>query len=300
MSVVVCGSVALDDVTTSAGSVTGVPGGSALFFAYAASIFTVVRIVSVVGRDFPKDVLEDMVARGMDISCLRIRSDEETFHWSAKYDDSMDTRLTRRLNPNADRTFDPAITGAYRDSTSVFLASLEPALQTTVLKQVSLPRIVGLDTIECYLRGYMDEFKELMPRADVLFLNDEEALWVSGESDTLAAARRLHDMGSRYVVVKKGSGGALLYTDGSLFAVPAYPCDRVVDPTGAGDAFGGGFMGYLSAHGTVDWEAMKTALMYGSVVASTVVEDFSIRSLSLCTREDIDRRFERFRDIAVK
>ena len=299
MSLLVVGSVAFDTVETHAGRREGVLGGSATFFSTAASFFTPVRLVAVVGDDFPERHVEELEARGVDTAGLQ-RQPGQTFRWEGRYDDlneatTLDTQL------NVFEQFQPELPAGFERSDYVFLANIDPVLQGQVLDQIRAPRLVALDTmnfwIEDIIPGKRAALEAVVARVDLLFINDKEAELLSGEDNVVKAAQRIKEMGPSTVVIKRGEFGALMFSEDGIFAVPAMPLERVVDPTGAGDSFAGGFMGFLAASGRVDAEGIRRAAVAGSVTASFAVEDFSLDRLKALDKGQIAERYQAFRDL---
>lgn len=275
MSILVVGSVALDTVETPFGYAERVLGGSANYFAAAASLFGGVKVVGVIGDDYPVEELSFLEERGVDFSGVA-RAQGESFSWSGKYTFDLNHRdtLETRLGVFAD--FEPDIPKAFRRSRFVFLGNIDPVLQLRVLDQVEDPALVACDTMNFWIEGRRDALLEVLGRVDVAFMNDAEARQLSGEHNLLHAARWIQALGVRYVVLKKGEHGAILYGPDWLFFAPGYPLEELFDPTGAGDAFAGGFLGSLVSETAVDHEALRRAVMYGSAAGSYAVEAFSV------------------------
>jgi sugar/nucleoside kinase (ribokinase family) len=290
------GSLALDSVETPTGSVEDEPGGSALFASVAASFFTPVRIVAVVGSDFPGAILATLEKKGIDIEGV-VTGDGETFRWRGIYENDMNRRRTLFTKLGVFEKFDPCLPARYCDSRHVFLANIDPDIQMRVLRQVSPPRFVLCDTMNFWIAGKRPSLLDVIREVDVLLTNDEEALELSGETSLLKAGRWLLSVGPRYVVVKKGEHGSLLFGPEGVFSAPSYPVFDVVDPTGAGDTFAGAMLGYLSQCETVDFAAMKKAVINGSVLASFCVEGFGARNLLLLSRAELENRFNVFLDM---
>jgi len=299
MSIVVTGSIAIDDVVTAHRKVKSVPGGSALYFAAAASQFAHVRVIAVVGDDFPRGELEFLVERGVDISGIHTVRGGKTFRWAGEYELDMNKRTTTALELNVFKDFDPVLSGDSRKAPYVFLGNIHPELQLRVLDQVDSPLFTAADTIECYLEDKPGLFREVLRRIDLLFINDAEALLFTGEHNVIAAARSLLDCGPEYVIIKKGEHGSLLMSREALFVVPAFPVEQVVDPTGAGDSYAGGVMGFIASEGDHGWETIRKAVVHGGVVASFLVEGFSLDTLKNLTRERIEERVEAFRGMTA-
>ncbi len=293
MSILVVGSVAFDTVETPLGRAERVLGGSASFFAVAASFFTPVNLVGVVGHDFGEAQLAAFRGRPIDLLGLE-RMDGKTFHWQGKYSQDLNSRDTISTDLNVFEFFEPKIPEGYRRSELVFLGNIDPGLQRRVLEQVERPRVVACDTMNFWIKGKPRELRETLARVQVLLINDQEARELSGEWNLVKAARVIRGMGPRTLVVKKGEHGALMFGDDGCFAAPALPLETVVDPTGAGDTFAGGFMGYLaSAPGAGD-AALRQAVVMGSTLASFCVEAISLDRLLTLTRPEIDARYNDF------
>jgi sugar/nucleoside kinase (ribokinase family) len=296
MSIVVVGSVAYDDVETTRGNVTDALGGSASFFAVAARFFTPVSVVAVVGSDFKAEDRQRLVDRGIDLRALEQR-EGKTFHWHGRYHEDMNVRDTISLELNVFEGFAPNLLPDQRRCDYLFLANIAPELQERVLSQVSTPKLVAGDTMNHWITETHDELVKLLSRIDILTLNDEEARLLSGEHNLVKAGRAILAMGPRVLLVKRGEYGVLQFSKEGMFAVPAYPLEEVVDPTGAGDTFAGGMMGFLARHGRVTESSLRTAVVYGSVMASFVVERFSLDRLFELTWEEIDNRYRAFIDL---
>lgn len=294
MSILVVGSVAFDTVETPFGKAEKVLGGSATFFSVAASFFAPVNLVAVVGRDFGAPQLEAFEGRKIDLAGLE-RMDGETFHWQGKYSYDLNSRETVCTDLNVFEFFKPKIPAAYRDSTHVFLGNIDPVLQLEVLDQVEKPRLVACDTMNFWISGKLEELRRTLRRVDVLLINDSEARELSGEWNIVKAARAIRALGPRTLVIKKGEHGVLMFSDGGSFAAPAYPLEDVFDPTGAGDTFAGGFLGYLASAGGHGEAALRRAIVMGSALASYCVEAFSLDRLLALTRREIDERFRLFK-----
>ncbi|HUF12097.1 MAG TPA: PfkB family carbohydrate kinase [Longimicrobiales bacterium] len=294
MSLVVVGSVALDTVETPFGRADAVLGGSGSYFSAAASLFHPVRLVGVIGDDFPVAELDFLRARGVDLDGLE-RAAGPSFHWVGRYDFDLNTAHTidTRLGVFAD--FAPVLPEAYRDAEWVFLANIDPDLQLDVLEQVAAPRFVACDTMNYWIQGKKDALLRLLERIDIVLLNDAEIRQLTGKANLLRAARDVMERGPRAVVVKKGEHGAMLFTPEGVFFVPGFPLETVFDPTGAGDSFAGGFLGYLAAGGTVDIHHLRRAMVYGSAMGSFAVERFSAGRLKDLTIAEVHARVRDFR-----
>jgi sugar/nucleoside kinase (ribokinase family) len=296
MSILVVGSVAYDTVETPAGRRERVLGGSASYFAVAASFFTPVNLVGVVGGDFGEKQLEAFRGRPIDLAGLE-RADGKTFHWQGRYSQDLNSRDTIRTDLNVFEFFQPKIPKAYRSSELVFLGNIDPLLQREVLAQVDAPRVVACDTMNYWIKGKPAELRETLAKVDVLLINDQEARELSGEWNLVKAARAVRAMGPQTLVVKKGEHGVLLFGHESCFAAPALPLETVVDPTGAGDTFAGGFMGYLASVPELHDGALRQAVVMGSTLASFCVEAFSLERLVTLTRPEIDARYRVFQEL---
>jgi sugar/nucleoside kinase (ribokinase family) len=295
MPLLVVGSIALDSVETPHGVVENALGGSATFFSYAASFFTPVRLVGVVGEDFPPAHREMLEARNVDTSGLIVEKGGKTFHWKGKYEGDMNSAQTLEVHLNVLGTFNPDLPPAFTDTPFVFLANGSPSMQRKVLAQAKNRKLAVADTMNLWIETQRDELNALLKEVDGLVLNDGEARMLTEEVNLVRAGWKLLDLGPRFVIIKKGEHGAMFLSRSQTFVMPAYPVAEVVDPTGAGDSFAGGFMGYLASTGKTDMTALKTALAYGTVVASFTVEDFSLRRFQRTTREEIDRRLNQYR-----
>ncbi|MEJ2049065.1 MAG: PfkB family carbohydrate kinase [Calditrichota bacterium] len=294
MSILVVGSIALDTVETPYGKVKDSPGGSALYFSAAASFFAPVNIVGVVGEDFDFNLIDFLKTRQVDFSGLKVEKGE-TFRWGGRYHDNMNSRDTLFTYLNVFETFNPVIPENYRNSKFVFLANIQPELQLKVLKSIDSPTLTILDTMNFWISGSRAALEKVIQHVDVMILNDEEIRELTGIQNINIASRVILKMGPKVLVVKKGEHGAFLITRDDFFAAPAYPVEKVVDPTGAGDSFAGGFVGYLAGRTQLNEDDFRKAVAYGSIVASFSVESFSFDMLKRISREDIDKRLENFR-----
>jgi sugar/nucleoside kinase (ribokinase family) len=292
-SVCVVGSVAIDSVETPTGSAKDVLGGACSYFAVAASFFSPVNLVGVVGRDFPEAERRFLVERGINLEGLE-QTSGETFRWHGRYHENMNVRDTLDLKLNVFESFQPKLPESYRGSEFVFLANIQPSLQSDVLGQLEAPQYVGADTMDHWIQSAPKELRALLSSVDLLSINDSEALMLAGESNVVRAARKILAMGPRHLIVKRGEYGALQFSDEEIFAVPAFPLENVVDPTGAGDTFAGGLFGSLAADGEVTSRSLRRAIVYGTVVASFTVEDFGLNRLRGLERDEIDARFRQF------
>ncbi len=293
---VVVGSVALDSVEANGTLHDDVLGGSASFFSVAASYFAPVKLVAVVGDDMPEQHLKLLAARGVDLGGLE-RAHGKTFRWKGRYSDDLVHRTTLDTQLNVFADFRPKLPEAWRDADLLFLGNIHPALQLDVLTQVKKPRLVAMDTMNFWIEGEPQALAKVLERVDLIVINDEEARQLSREHNLPRAARAIRAMGPKTVIVKRGESGALLFHEHGVFAAPAYPLERVVDPTGAGDTFAGGFMGYLARVRDLGPQAVRRAMFYGSVMASFCVEDYSLDRLRTLSDGDIEGRYRAFRDL---
>jgi sugar/nucleoside kinase (ribokinase family) len=293
VKIVVVGSVAFDNVETPFGKVENVLGGSATFFSVAASFFAPVAVVAVVGSDFPESELEFLRSRGVDIEGIEVAAGR-TFRWTGRYHEDMNLRDTLDLQLNVFADFQPKVPASYRDAEICFLSTIHPSLQKSVLAQVSRAKLVGADTMTHWIEGTRDELVELLGAVEVLTVNDEEARLLAGERNVVQAARKILALGPKSVLIKRGEYGVLHFSGDSVFAVPAFPLEQVFDPTGAGDVFAGGFIGALAKAGEFSPATVRRAIVYGSVMASFVVEDFSLNRLRRLTDDDVERRYRQF------
>ena len=296
MDLLVVGSVALDSVKTPFGEVTEALGGSATYFSYAASFFTSVGVVATVGEDFPSEHLDLLRGRGVDLSGLQVASGQ-TFRWVGEYGYDLNEARTLATHLNVFADFKPRLPDRLQTPSFLFLANIDPALQREVLRQVARPRLVALDTMNFWIDGKRQALLEVVGEVDALVVNDREARQLAQEANLIKAALTLHAYGPRTVVIKRGEYGALMVNGGRFFFTPAYPLESVFDPTGAGDTFAGGFMGYLARQGQLDEATLRRAIVYGSVMASFTVEDFSLERLKRLKESEIGARFESFQEL---
>jgi sugar/nucleoside kinase (ribokinase family) len=298
MSLLVVGTVALDSIETPYGKQDDVLGGSATYFAAGASFFVPVRLVGVVGEDFPLDRLDFLKARGCDLSGIEVVRGGKTFRWAGRYHLDLNHRDTLGTWLNVLQTFDPKLPSSWRSSEHLFLANIDPVLQQRVLDQVEKPGLVVADTMNFWIDGMRAEVGKMLSRVDALIVNDEEARQLAGTPNLVKAARAIQRMGPRIVIIKKGEHGALLFTERKVFSAPAYPLEEVFDPTGAGDTFAGGFYGYLAKHQKHDDAHLRRAVVYGSALASFCVEKFGPARLADLTMKEIEERVREFHDLA--
>ena len=288
--VLIVGSVAYDSVRTPFGEADEVLGGAASYASVSASFFSPVRLVGVVGEDFKYEHVAQLAHRDIDLAGLR-RSPGKTFRWAGYYEYDLNQAHTTATDLNVFQDFQPDLPDAYRDTPFVFLANIDPGLQLSVLDQVRLPKIAACDTMNFWIEGARDRVLEVLARCDIALMNDAEARQLSGEPNLIAAARRILDLGPGAVVIKKGEHGSFLMSRDSYFVAPGYPLEQVRDPTGAGDTFAGGLIGYLARCGDTDDEALRRAVISGSVMASFTVEDFSLDRLFRLSPEEIAERY---------
>lgn len=298
MSLLVVGSVALDTVETPFGKAEDALGGSATFFAAAASLFHPVGVVGVVGDDYPVEALDFLERRGVDLGGVE-RAEGESFRWAGVYSFDLNSRETLETRLGVFAAFSPKIPEPMRAAEWVFLGNIDPVLQLDVLDQIQRPKFVACDTMNFWISGKRDDLLRLLERVDLLLVNDAEARELSGDHNLSRAARWIMERGPRYLVIKKGEHGAILFTPNSVFFAPGYPLEDVFDPTGAGDAFAGGFMGHLAQCGRLEDADLRRAVIYGSVMGSFTVEKFSVDRLKDVTTEEIEERVRAFREMTV-
>jgi sugar/nucleoside kinase (ribokinase family) len=298
MSVLVVGSVALDTIETPFGRAEDALGGSATFFSAAASFFSPIELVGVVGEDYPRDGLRFLEQRGVDLAGLETRAGE-SFRWSGVYDFDLNSRETRETRLGVFAEFRPRIPEAFRDAEWIFLGNIDPVLQIDVLDQVRSPKLVACDTMNYWIEGKRSDLLRLLERVNVIMVNDSEVRELSGEYNLLKAARWIQKRGPSMVVVKKGEHGAILFTPDVVFFAPGFPLEDVFDPTGAGDAFAGGFMGYLARAGSTSSDELRRAMIYGSTLGSFAVERMGVNRLIDLEMDEIEERVARFRELTA-
>ncbi|MEE8639136.1 MAG: PfkB family carbohydrate kinase [bacterium] len=296
MSILAVGSVALDTVKAPGGSVDEGLGGSATYFSLAASLFAPVAVVAVVGDDFPEEAFQIFVERGVDCAGLERRAGR-TFRWCGRYEDDVNVAITEKTELGVFDEFRPVVPESCRDHPYVALGNIDPLLQLAVLEQLNGPRFVAVDTMNYWIDRQRDDLAEVIARADVLVVNDAEAKMLGDEANLLAAMTRLLELGPRYVLAKKGEHGAVLMARDFEFVLPAFPLREVADPTGAGDSFAGGFLGYLAASDDTSPANLCRAVAYGATVASFAVEGLGISRLAKLTRDEVEERLERLGDM---
>ena len=297
MSLLVVGSMAFDSVKTPFGEREDAIGGSATYFSVSASYFTQVRLVAIVGSDFPQAELDFLSDRRVDLAGLE-RSEGETFRWKGEYGYDLNTAHTLDTQLNVFEDFRPQVPAAFSKSEFVFLANIDPELQASVVEQVKSPRLVACDTMNFWIEGKRDELIETFGMVDMVVINEGEVRELSGDSNVPKGSRKILEMGPKTLVVKQGEYGALLIQKDSVFSAPGLPLEEIYDPTGAGDTFAGGFMGYISSKGDMSSGALRRAVIFGSVMASFNVESFSYDRLKTLTQSEIEGRYRQFSDLA--
>lgn len=294
MSIVVVGTVAFDTVETPFGKGENVLGGSATYFSTSASFFTDVSLVAVVGEDFPQEHVQFLQSRNIDTAGLQ-RIPGKTFHWTGKYGYDLNEAQTLDTQLNVLTEFRPNLPNSYRDAEYVFLANIDPDLQMDVLDQVHSPKLVACDTMNFWISSKSEALKKVLQKVDIVVINEGEARQFTGEANLVKAARSIIALGCKRLVVKRGEYGVLMFTSDSVFAAPAYPLEQVFDPTGAGDTFAGGLMGYLANTGDLSEEGIRQAIVFGSVMASFNVEDFSLERMKRLEYREIESRYKSFK-----
>jgi len=298
MSLLVTGSIGIDTVTTPYGVSENCVGGSAVYFSMAASFFSPVRFIGVIGADCPFNLAEVFAGRNVDLTGLERRANSKTFRWKGSYHDTMSQAITDNVELNVLAEAPPMVPEAYKNSRFVFLANTSPELQSQLLDQVDSPVFVAADTMNCWIHGRLNALNLLLQKIDCLIINEDEARDLAGDSNLILAGEKILGMGPRVVVIKKGESGSVMCSaTGERFMLPAYPAGEVKDPTGAGDSFAGGFMGYLAECGQSGFASLKTAVVYGTVVASFTISEFSLQGLTSIDRGAIDERFETMRKL---
>jgi len=296
MSILVVGSVALDSIETPFGNRKEILGGSATFFSISASFFDKVNIIATVGEDFPKKHLRMLKNRGIDTSGVAINKGK-TFRWEGRYEYDMNVAHTLATHLNVFQDFAPEIPHALRNSSVLFLANIDPDLQDRVLRQVNKPKLIACDSMNHWITNKKQSLEKFLHKVDIFLLNDAEARQFSGESNLMKAAKAITSMGPKSVVIKKGEHGVIYYSKKGHFVAPAYPLENVYDPTGAGDTFAGGVIGYLSRAGKMNDAVIRKGIIYGSIMASFAVEDFSVNRLLNTKLSDINKRYSDFKKL---
>jgi sugar/nucleoside kinase (ribokinase family) len=299
MSLLVIGTVAFDAIETPFGKTDKIVGGAATFISIAASYFAKnINLVSVVGDDFPSDAIAMMQKRRINTDGLQIKQGEKTFFWSGKYHNDMNTRDTLETQLNVLEGFDPIIPESYQDCEFLMLGNLAPSVQISVIDRlIERPKLVVLDTMNFWMDIALDQLHTLLKKVDVLTINDEEARQLSGEYSLVKAAQKILSMGPKYLIIKKGEHGALLFNEKQVFFAPALPLEDVFDPTGAGDSFAGGFIGYLAETRDISFDNLKRAVIFGSAMASFSVEKFGTERIQNLSQEEVDERVQQFIDL---
>ncbi|WP_118194048.1 PfkB family carbohydrate kinase [Albibacterium indicum] len=296
MSLVIIGTVAFDAIETPFGKTDKIVGGAATFASIAASyLYDQIKIVSVIGDDFGDENINKITSKGIDVEGLQIKEGKKSFFWSGKYHNDMNSRDTLTTELNVLENFDPIIPPSYQDCEYLLLGNLTPAIQLKTLERLEKkPKLVVLDTMNFWMNIALDDLLKVLKHVDVLTINDEEARQLSGEYSLVKAARKILEMGPRYLIIKKGEHGALLFDKDQIFSAPALPLAEVFDPTGAGDSFAGGFIGYLAKVGTINFNNMKNAVIFGSALASFCVEKFGAEKLENLSQKEISDRIKQF------
>ena len=299
MKIVSVGTVAFDAIETPFGKTDKIVGGACTYISLSAAYFNnSPQLISVVGEDFPNETLALFKERGINTEGLQIKNGEKTFFWSGKYHQDMNTRDTLDTQLNVLESFDPVVPDSCQDCDILMLGNLTPSVQMKVIQQMETrPKLIVLDTMNFWMEIAMEDLKKVIKEIDVLTINDEEARLLSGVHSLRKAAKIILKMGPKYLIIKKGEHGALLFDDNNIFYAPAIPLEEVFDPTGAGDTFAGGFVGHLSSCDTIDWEAMKKAIIVGSAMASFTVEKFGIEKLIELDKSQIDERINEFKNL---
>ena len=299
MSLLVVGTMAFDAIETPFGKSDKIIGGAATYIAWSASNFTQpIKQISVVGYDFPKEEMKALEDRGVDLEGVQVKQDEKSFFWSGKYHMDMNTRDTLDTQLNVLANFTPVVPDSYQDCEFLMLGNLVPAVQLSVIQQLqNRPRLVVMDTMNFWMETALDDLKEVLKHVDVLLVNDSEARQLSDEYSLVKAARKILTMGPKYLIIKKGEHGALLFHEDNVFVAPALPLEDVFDPTGAGDTFAGGFIGHLARTKDISFYNMKTGIIVGSAMASFCVEKFGTQRLKEITKADIDKRLVQFQQL---
>jgi sugar/nucleoside kinase (ribokinase family) len=299
MSLIVVGTMAFDAIETPFGKTDQIVGGSATYAAYAASNFIQpINQVSIIGYDFPEEELHQLISRGVEMDGVEMKKDKKSFFWSGRYHADMNTRDTLVTDLNVLADFHPKLPDSYQDSQFIMLGNLQPTVQMSVIKQLkNRPKLIVMDTMNFWMESAMPDLEKVLTQVDVLLVNDAEARQLSGQYSLVKAARAILSMGPKFLIVKKGEHGALLFHHDKVFFAPALPLEDVFDPTGAGDSFAGGFIGHLAKTKDISFENMKTAIIVGSVMASFCVEKFGPNRLKEITKTDIDKRLRQFREL---
>ena len=299
MSLLVVGTVAFDAIETPFAKTDKIIGGAATYICHSASFFSKnINLVSVVGEDFPKKAINSLKEKGVDVKGLQIKEGRKTFFWSGKYHNNMNSRDTLKTELNVLEDFDPVVPKQYTKSEFLMLGNLMPSVQKRVLEQMQeRPKLIVLDTMNFWMDNFMPDLKEALKNTDVLTINDDEARQLSGEYSLLIAAKKILTMGPKYLIIKKGEHGAILFGEDKMFYSPAVMLENVIDPTGAGDSFAGGFIGYLLKTKEITFDNMKKAVVYGTVLASITVEKLGIESIENIEEEKVNKRLAEIRSV---
>ncbi|KAA3616940.1 MAG: sugar kinase [Calditrichaeota bacterium] len=298
MSILVVGSIAYDTIETPNGKMDDALGGSTLFFTAAASLFAQINVVGVIGSDFQKEELKFLEQRDVNFDGLYVE-EGKTFRWGGRYHKNMNQRDTLFTDLNVFEYFNPTIPEQYKNCEYIFLANIAPELQLQVLEQVNNPKLVVLDTMNLWINISRDALEQVVRKSDIVIINDEELMQFTEEENLVKAVKKIVAMGPSKLVIKRGEYGALLYSNNKFFFAPAYPLENVVDPTGAGDTFAGGFLGYLASTNEINDETLRHALVYGCTTASFTVEDFGLLNLKNLSKEQLESRFDEFKEMMV-
>ncbi len=299
MSILVVGSVAYDDLETPFGKKERILGGAATHFSASASFYSPIQLVGVVGQDFNETEIAFLKQRGVDLSGLQIQSDGKTFHWKGRYGYDLNEAQTLETHLNVFANFNPVLPQHFRKSPCLFLANIDPTLQLEVLKQMENPKLIAMDTMNFWITSKPEALKKILKKVQVLMVNESEARQLTQERNLVKAAKKIRKWGPEIVVIKRGEYGAILFTNDFVFSAPGFPLEDIKDPTGAGDSFAGGFVGYLSKHnGRLDQTDLKRAVICGSVMASFQVEDFGLDRMRHLTKKEINERFQAFKALS--
>ncbi|MDP2599436.1 MAG: PfkB family carbohydrate kinase [Deltaproteobacteria bacterium] len=299
MSILVVGSVAYDDLETPFGKRERVLGGAATHFSASASFYSPVQLVGVVGNDFNEKEISFLKPRGVDLSGLQIQTNGKTFHWKGRYGFDLNEAQTLETHLNVFADFNPVLPENFKKSSCVFLANIDPELQLRVLDQIERPRLVAMDTMNYWITGKPDALKKILKKVEILLINEAETRQLTQERNLVKAAKKIQGLGPKVVAIKRGEYGALLFADSFVFSAPGFPLEDLKDPTGAGDSFAGGFVGYLAKHGAqMDAKHLKRAVICGSVMASFQVEDFGLDRMRNLSKKEINERFEAFKTLS--
>lgn len=299
MSLIIVGTVAFDAIETPFEKTDKIVGGAATYIAYASSYFNKSgKLISVIGDDYSQETLNDLKSRGIDLEGLQVKNGEKSFFWAGKYHFDMNSRDTLDTQLNVLATFTPVVPDSYQDAEFLMLGNLDPKVQLSVIKQLkNRPKLIALDTMNFWMEIAMDSLKEVLKEIDVLTINDEEARQLSGEYSIVKAARKILTMGPKFLIIKRGEYGAILFDKEKMFFAPALPLEEVMDPTGAGDTFAGGFIGYIAHTKDISFENMKRAIIIGSALASFTCEKFGTARIAELTEKEIDHRVQQFVDL---